>query len=223
MDPSVDFSKNPVFSKSYWERPTAKDQGDPDSNVVYTAVGNALSGWELAEQELAELFLALVEGRTASDSPIRRAYGAIESNAGRRNVIEAAAQAYFGEHWDNSTVQNAFSMVLRAVAWASRRRDDIAHGIVKGYVLDGRAYGSFLFPPDYNTQRTTPWVDASDNDPLRFMMTKYRFVSADIYRLANRFTALREAIKGHKDLIRRDGKTIIFVRAVLGGSALSGE
>jgi hypothetical protein len=109
--------------------PTSENRGDVQSATVHEAVGYALSNWELMEEKLAELYLALAG---APNDPVRRAFGSIESNSGRRKAIEAAAEAYFGRYWEDDEVRRAFRVLIKAVEWAAKRRDDIAHGIVLG-------------------------------------------------------------------------------------------
>jgi hypothetical protein len=178
--------------------------------------------WEMAEEDLARLFLALVEASHASNSPTRRAYGAIGSNSGRRKAIEAAAEAYFGAHWDNPTVRKSFFAIINAVQWASNRRDDFAHGVTLGNTFDNVPYGYFLFPPDYNTERTTAFLYPEKGDPLYFTAAKYRYTSDQIAEFGKKFQALQFAIQGHTGLIRKDGNDILFVRAVVGGDAIGG-
>jgi hypothetical protein len=225
MEPNHDFSKNPIFTKPYWNRPPNENQGDPTGQVIYTAVGFALTNWEMAEEQLAGLYLRLVDVPEASYDPVRRAYGSIESNSGRRKAIEAAAEAFFGTHWDNGVVRRAFSIVTEAVGWASRRRDDIAHGIVLGQTMDGKSHGHFLFPPDYNTSRTNLSVSADSGDPLYHTMTKYRFTSEQVRVFGSKFGELKETIRLHAGLIRLGIDT--FVRNANGvdifGAPLSPE
>ena len=125
MNQSMDFSKIPVFTEPYWKRPDDENKGDENAHKVYEAVGFALTSWELMEEELATLYLTLVGATKASNDPVRRAFGSIESNSSRRKAIEAAAEAYFGQNWENRKIKRAFLYVTDAVGWASKRRDDI--------------------------------------------------------------------------------------------------
>jgi hypothetical protein len=123
--------KNPLFTVQYWDRQTASEKGDPNGDMIAQAVGYALSESELADQALSELFVTMTECTTSvTYNVVRRAYGSIESNSGRRNAIMAAAEVYFGAYWDNKFVRQFLVDIINAVQWASRRRDDIAHGII---------------------------------------------------------------------------------------------
>jgi hypothetical protein len=99
--------KKPIFEKKFWERPPPKDQGSPNPEKVQQAVGWTLSQWELADGNLAHLFLTLIgiHRNTMSAVAVRRAYGSIESNSGRRNAVLAAGEVYFrkilGSHFSS--------------------------------------------------------------------------------------------------------------------------
>jgi hypothetical protein len=209
-----------VFTQDYWTRPENQNLGDADNNNIYHAVGYALTCWEIAEEALAELYLVLTHTEKSSISPVRRAFGSIESNSGRRKAIEAAAEAHFERRWEENDIRKAFLLVIDAVARASRRRDDLAHGIALGQQFDERSFGAFLFPPDYNTPRTHMYADTGDGDPLFFTMTKYRFTSQQIMEFANRFNQLKEAIWEHTGLCR---DVELFVRSVRGFDILGGK
>lgn len=214
MDENSDFTKNPLFLASYWNRPPNAVQGDATGHPVYTAVGYALTNWEMAEEKLGGLYLRLVRAKETSYDPIRRAYGSIESNSGRRKAIEAAAEAYFDDYWADGDIRRAFLRLTEAIGFASKRRDDIAHGIVLGQSMDNVHYGFFLFPPDYNTARTNLFADPEGGDPLYHTMTKYRFTSTQIKDLGDKFRELKAAIETHSGLILSGPD--VFARMVKG-------
>lgn len=101
--------------------------------MIYQAVGHALTMWELTDQALANIFIAM----TSCDSmpsylAVKRAYGSIHGNAGRRAAVEAAAEVHFSPYWDNKEVWQSVTNIVNAIQWASKRRDDIAHGVTWG-------------------------------------------------------------------------------------------
>ncbi len=221
MNQTADFTKNPLFQKSYWKRPPNANQGDPEGTIVYKSVGFALTNWERAEEKLGGLYLRLVRAPEESYDAIRRAYGSIESNSARRKAIDAAAEAYFGTEWDNEDTRRAFLRLTEAIGFASKLRDDIAHGIVLGQQMDDVHYGYFLFPPDYNTARTNLFADPDGGDPLYHTMTKYRFTSEQIKSTGDKFQELHNAIGYHSGLIQSGLAT--FIRAVKGIDILGGK
>src|ERR1700682_4993843 len=99
--------KKPIFTEQYWKRPNPREKGDPSADLIALSVGHALSSWERADQELAQLFLILVgpPADAMAYTAIRRAYGAIEGNAGRREAVKAAAEVYFSRYWEKKPVR----------------------------------------------------------------------------------------------------------------------
>jgi hypothetical protein len=172
------------FPKDYWDAPEALPKGDVSPDQTYHAVGWALSGWETAEIILANIFLIMSECETQNSyNAVRRAFGSIESSAGRRKALEATAEIYFGHAWTNQLVKKTFGD-------ASRRRDEIAHGVVIPIAINSEPMGSFLFPPEYNTQRTHAYMN-NLIDPLAFMRGKYRYTAPQIMEIGAKFSALR--------------------------------
>src|SRR4051812_36393887 len=85
----------PLLAESptnHWGRPPARERGDSSKDGLYHGVGVSLSNWEFLETCFGWLFTQLVD----SDSPAAaRAYGAINSNNGRRDALEQAANVFF--------------------------------------------------------------------------------------------------------------------------------
>jgi hypothetical protein len=183
-----------LFKETYWNRPEPRQKGDPDVNMIYHAVGNALSWWEIAEGELAQLFCFVTRATTDATSyrAVYRAFGAIHTNAGRRDVITAAAEVHFSPYWQNKTVRKSLTQVLDAVRHGSKLRDDIAHGMVASYVVQHEDFGAFLTPPEYNQSRTH--AEFQGGEPLDLLRTRYRYTSADIMDIAAKFQKLHLAI-----------------------------
>jgi hypothetical protein len=213
--------KSHVLAKPYWERPNPQKMGDPDNERIFQAVGSALSNWERAEEALSSLFLAVTEQDNYSANPVKRAFGSIDSSSVRRKAILAAAEAYFSDDWEDKDVRLPFFKVLEAVSFASKRRDDIAHGTVSRHRVDGKPFGSFLQPPHYNTERTKAYARLDEDDPLYFLFTDFRYVSADISAFDTKFQELGAAIHYLAGFIRKlDDGSILFVRAIRGDPVL---
>lgn len=215
--PSIDTAKIAALAKDYYDRPKhLLTIGDANADHIYTAVGKALNQFEKLEQRLANLFVALCEGRLDSASPIRRAYGAIENSTLRRAAIEHAAEVHFGQAWEVDKIRKSFLRLLECVSFASRRRDDIAHGIVQHIRVDSTDYGSFLFPPYYNSARTSPYV--LGDGPPNFGLSDFRYTSAQINEFERRFGQLKTVARDWLPLMSRrtDGR-IPFEIAVTGG------
>jgi hypothetical protein len=183
-------------------------KGDSTQDVIFHAVGLALTQWETAENALATLFLVVSESENANTiHALRRAFGSIESGAARRKALEAAAEVYFGSSWTNNAVRVPFRNLIDSFASGSHRRDEIAHGMAVPVTIDGKEMGAFLFPAEYNTQRTFTSVGDMTIDPLAFMRGKYRYTAANIHEFVTKFGQLRDAIYGYIPSIRRVGGT----------------
>ncbi len=108
-----------------------------------------------------------------------------------------------------------------AVSLAGGLRNDVAHGVVQHFKMNGKDYGAFLFPPYYNTGRTTPYL-TDEEGPPDFMWSDFRFTSADILEIEKRFGELKRVIADQFVTLcspRPDG-SIPFVKAVTGKAAL---
>lgn len=132
--PDQDISLSPSpFDKSIYA-PT----GNPVAGDIFYAVGYALSQWEHAEVLLGTMFSILMRPTGGTHIPLR-AFGGISSSGSRRELIEHGAEAYFAillYGCDEGTVAKGNELhkeirkYLRLFGDASRRRDEIAHGVV---------------------------------------------------------------------------------------------
>ena len=193
-----------VFAKTRWDRPTLDTggRGDADANAIFHSVGLALTTWENAECALATLFQILSNVRTPdAHQAVLRAFGSVESSAGRRRALEAAAEIYFGQYWSDPIVRKPFKNLMSAFEKASARRDDFAHGMAYSVIVDGEDKGAFLFPSNYNTGRTHAWMTTGD-DPFAFIKAKYRYTSAEILGYADGFDKLWQAVGQYIEDVR---------------------
>jgi hypothetical protein len=117
--------------------------GDKDANDIMLAVGNALSTWEHTERSFAHIFAKLVSP-PASGFAAQRAYGTIVATAVRRQMIEAAAEVFF-RNFPNPDAASELATLLEFYSTATGRRNDFAHGIVGGDIIDEQ-FWRFLVP-----------------------------------------------------------------------------
>jgi hypothetical protein len=175
----------------FWKDPEPKKTGDQEPDAIYRAVGEFLSKWESLEQTFAFLFQRFVEGSHAA----KRAYGAITANQGRRKAIEAAAEAYFVmDRPARKDLRDRFDRLMTHFEKAASKRNNIAHAIVSQFSADGVPHGSFLIPPEYNSNKTNLFPDPKKAavDPLSVLAT-YRFTSADIREFTERVVVFQTA------------------------------
>jgi hypothetical protein len=230
--------KPAVFTQQYWKRPDPQPKGDDKAQTIYQAVGEALSQWEYVDQRLADLFLAFTSDASTDDTTkraIRRAYGSIISTNGRRLAIRTAAEVYFGPPAklvglvvphppEAKDIEKGLVNILNAAQWAAKLRDDIAHGLVRedmevvtkqdDKIIKEEQCGSFLMPPEYNTDRTY----AHDQEYTHLSAAykaRYCYNSGDIdgikwkfYELLAAITRYLDSLAGYLEKVREQNRAI---------------
>jgi hypothetical protein len=139
-------------SKPWAMQPRPKT-GTKTQDELYTAVGAALSTWELVEEGLAEIFATFIgvpeAGPASGHQPAIRAYGSVISFRSRQEMVGAAAQGFFHRAAkDDPTVKRFGSLMFEAGGF-SGRRNEIAHGRVQLVPKKG----FYLFPGLYNSSK----------------------------------------------------------------------
>lgn len=151
----------------FWTRGAKSRQGAPSEKLIFIAVGHALSNWQHVEMAAATLFQQYVESASIA---AQRAYGSILGARAREAALRQASETYFLlrlKLWHESThstvraMKRCSNIFLRNYAAASARRNDIAHGVAYELsVADTDSRSWFLVAPNYQSQRTTDWIDA---------------------------------------------------------------
>jgi len=136
-------------------------RGDESPEVIYQAVGAALTAWEGAEARLARIF-ALIVGTDAHNVPAHRAYGSVASFNGRQDLLIAAVEGFMGA-LPNKKARDRYELAhANVLALAKRmkefsaRRNEIGHGAVGPYhVQVGQRFEKtyLLLPADYATRK----------------------------------------------------------------------
>lgn len=177
-----------------WDVRPQSDMGDRDSEVLFAAIGQALTEWENVESSLAELFAVFVSARGKSTfwKPAILAYGTIISFKSRCDMLRAAGEAYFStrKHFQGKA-RNFKELVDRAGNYAARR-NEIAHGQVSAVTLfyprkPPRPGGYHLFPSIFNPKKFKKGTG-----------TTYSYISSDIYHYRPEFTKLHLRIEGFR-------------------------
>ena len=109
--------------------------------------------------------------------------------------------------------------MIETVTLASKRRDDIAHGIVHHVRGGDVEEGAFLFPPYYNSGGTSAYVVGDGSTSMWF--ADFRFTSADILETEKRFGELKTIITDQYiiNTARGSDGAIPFIEAVTGAAA----
>tara|TARA_R110000796_G_scaffold37393_4_gene94404 strand:- start:300 stop:929 length:630 start_codon:yes stop_codon:yes gene_type:complete len=181
--------KPKFFESRYWNSPPREPHGDVGAEQIYQAVGTALSQWEQIESILGEAFATFVE----SNSPAaQRAYGSIISAVGRCSALNSAASIFFDLHPEKE--KQPYTEALKAVEFASARRNEIAHGVVKIFATPETIGGGYyLLPPDYNSRKTEPSISFPTDetlDPFAWTSFSYAYTSQQILDFTKRFQNL---------------------------------
>jgi len=165
-----------MIEDNTFKRPALAETGDKEPNAFFHAVGEALNEWENTEKSFAHIFSKLVAPR-ASGFAAQRAYGTIIANPVHRQMIAAAAEIFF-RNFPDAAAESELSQLLKWYGDASSRRNDFAHGIVGGDIINGTHF-YFLVP---NT-----WGSRSRKMNLEI---EYRYSSEQIQDFKDRFRQL---------------------------------
>lgn len=138
-----------------WKLPPAQPVGDPNSDVLYHAVGYTLSTWEGLEWEIAALYSELLGSHSYA---AQRSYGLVTTAQVRakilQEVLDIAATEEQTQNWSGLKWAN---LVLKHYVKASELRNAVAHGLVAGLAAEpGKPLTFYLVPAGYNTRQTTP-------------------------------------------------------------------
>ena len=130
--------------------------GDVSPIDLYSAIGKALTAWELTEIAHGHLFAAVISAK--QPDAIWAAYGAIDSSANRTAMILAAAK--WSLQPNNPDLEKRIKDKLNYTNKLAMRRNEIAHGTVmgfthgSGFIKPGQPMSIFyLIPPSYSSKR----------------------------------------------------------------------
>lgn len=172
-----------------WDIPPLSIKGDAEANTIFTAVGRALTSWETLEETLAGIFAYFVAAETVVDynSPAIRAYGSIAAFSGRKDMLDAAAKAFFHKN-QNDADYAEYTRLIKLACLFSPRRNEIAHGrVVRDFELTvsgaSANHGHFLFPSSYMA-RKNPIAEA----PV------YKYTSRQIANFTDQFEELADKV-----------------------------
>jgi hypothetical protein len=171
-----------------WDCPPWPERGDDNINIIFAAVGRALTYWETVEEELANIFSILVGNRATypATEPAIRAYGTVISSISRTKMLSAAATSYFAGDLKGTLAQEIKDIIDHANGWAARR-NDIAHGRV-GKIKSRPGY--LLFPSLYNTKKHP----VGARPTYLFSSTEINDIHGNFRQLQTRIYAFRLAL-----------------------------
>jgi hypothetical protein len=179
-----------------FDRPQTLDRGSDTAEEVWLAVGRALTRWEQAETEIAWVFNALMQplpAPVATHEPGARAYAAVITFNGRQDMLQAASDAYFNEHFGTEPKNHYAQRVLNHLIKISRklgaRRNEIAHALVSPASFTGP--GFYLHPGIHSSKVNVAYIG------------DYQYTGAQVDVLAERFSELGRCFTWYRcDLLR---------------------
>jgi hypothetical protein len=190
-----------VMSKP-WDIPPqggAGKRGDETEDILYLAVGRALTKWEGLEATVAFLFAVLTGGTDDRYyEPAARVFGATMSVLVRGDMILNAAEGFFhyfeshGLHNETQAYHSDLKELIKQYKNWSSRRNDIAHGYVTATTLpdnnlEGTYTTTYLLCPSHGSSRK--W--SFHLHPL------YQLKASEIDKFAVAFEALDESFRGY--------------------------
>ncbi|WP_157072401.1 hypothetical protein [Brevundimonas bacteroides] len=179
-------TKNPPQEPPAWAVAPFLEQGDESPSIIYHAVGQALSRWEVMDDQVATLFEALIASRKRAGF---MAFGTVVANSARLEMVKAAALVVLrGE--TGGPLYAEVEKTLDEIGKMVGRRNEIAHGVVTGFSrTDGgetQHQGYFLIPAMYATRKNQIPKSYRFEDPA-WAMTGYAYTGAQIDAYASHF------------------------------------
>jgi hypothetical protein len=164
--------------------PSGEHSGHGDRESIYLAAGKALSAWEHLESGLTRLFQLLCETPSIAAC---RAYGVVDSCHLKSQMLRTAAIVFFERHkpFDDKH-DDLIKGLITAYERAQQARNNIAHGMVTGYLFvgGGSAVGYFLCPHSGTTKKR------KIGDGPYFEKIDYFYDVSDIQHCFSRFNSL---------------------------------
>jgi hypothetical protein len=179
MSDDTDISN--VLDPNPFKKSVYSENGDEVARELYVSVGYALTQWELSESSLGTLFAAFVKPTGGNHIPYR-AFGNLLSSGSRRDMVLEAAETYF-TYFPNEELFDKIEKTMRLYSDGSRRRDQIAHGVVMGDTVS-------INPPKFIYFLRPSFYASRNLAVLPPFKSRYRLGSKDIDRYAECFGQL---------------------------------
>lgn len=185
-----------------WNPLPRQDMGDANDDVLYAAIGRALSAWEYFENLLGDTFAGLCGARVTEGA--ERAYGVVSSFTGRRDMVDAAWSCH--PQRGRPELADLPKTLERAKQFAARR-NEIAHGVVIGWTVSGKPRGFYLCPASYNSRkrpsRQQAVESAADDETwMRLSIGNYAYTAEQVLYYRDQFSQLRTDIARANHFVR---------------------
>ena len=196
-----------LFPKGFWNPPRLdlNRQGDENAEMIYAAVGEALSAWESFESQLADAFLK-AHGRCSESTGamIERSFSCVETSSTRVRMLDAVIHCVFDGISSGKPCLSDWVEIERNIMFASWLRNQIAHGkceqrIEHKGLSDGsteiKKFGFFLVAPSYSGRHREYYFPDFIRNTAWTTKSTYAFSSTDVKQFTQRMSRLRDAIQ----------------------------
>jgi hypothetical protein len=204
------------FPKDYFassEKSPARQGGD-DLDAVYRAVGRTLSIWEGVEGSMASMYSIACDVHYLHASVmLKRTFGFIETNSGRRSALVNMLRLYLVEYQDiGPEVRKLINCINELLKNAGYLRNEIAHGIAMSFPFkavrrppgsEEGMIGCYLVAPEYVTSRNDLTVNPIE-DPRWSITSSYCCTPNEIDALASKFEQLKTYLDEKVALLKKD-------------------
>ena len=116
-----------VKTKQPWDQRDWPTEGSSDLGLLFQAIGEAITTWEVLEGHLSLIFTYFIEAKNENAS--RRAFGIIRTFEGRNAILKEVAAVFF-DTYSNDALQREFNKLQGEITSFAGRRNEIAHGVV---------------------------------------------------------------------------------------------
>jgi len=127
-------------------------RGDDSTTLLFQAVGEAITYWEIFEELMANIFNTLVRPSHLCPAA-ERAFLAITAPGTRRAMLAESGKVFF-RFFPDADLNLAFHKLLKSYDNGCQRRNEIAHGYVSGHINPGTPdFSGYYLGPHFKSPK----------------------------------------------------------------------
>lgn len=181
----------------YWTTPKSAS-GDSDPAPLFQSVGQCITAWERLEASFAALFSQLCDDKSQAATAM---YGNLGNTRAKIEAFRLVTDTAFDKRKVPENERACLALLWRHFESATPRRNDIAHGMVMSFTINGEPMGNLLVPPWYTPKKTREKADISTLmlNNLESMVARYsyRYTRSDIDELTGKFMDFRQWVNDY--------------------------
>jgi hypothetical protein len=216
------------MARNPWDSFPLPEKGDETNSITFEAVGRATSDWEYLEAYLGLIFAVLIGSLNTTDAAMR-AYGSIIAFSARCGMLKAAKEVFFLEY-PNEQLESEFDQLEKDAGRFSGRRNEIAHGIVQPYFVDGAGDTGAALIPSYHATNKRKLGAQVDAEYPQTAILKYAYTSNEIAYFSGQFQELSKraldlyrGLHSHRAGAEQRRKTSMLARHLVDGQPQPSE